>query len=88
MGQPFFMGTSYDPADGPASRTGRRCHQLANTDPDTFIHGPKIAGASAAFELCRTLIANPDAMPPFCNPTSMATVRQAVSLNPVRRAPQ
>ena len=33
--------------------------------PDMFIQGPKTAEGKAAIELCHTLTANPEAMPPF-----------------------
>jgi hypothetical protein len=52
------------------SWAGRERHQLASTEPDMFIQGPKIAGASAAEELFSTVMARAEAMPPFCRPTS------------------
>ena len=52
-----------------------------------FIHGPKMAGASAALVLLRTSMAIPEAIAPFCIPTSMATARQALSSSRASRAP-
>ena len=44
-----------------------------------LIQGPKIAPAKAACGLLSTLMANADAMPPFCMPTSIQMVRLVVS---------
>ena len=65
-----------------------RRHQVASTDPEMFIHGPNIAGASAALTLFNTSMAKPDAMPPFCMPTSKLTVRHEISSNFAALAPQ
>ena len=69
------------------SKAGRLAHQEASIAPDMFIQGPKMADGSAAIELCQTLMASPEAIPPFCRPTSMATVREFVSPRPSARAP-
>ena len=68
--------------------TGRFRHHDASMDPEIFIHGPKIAGAKAASALLRTPIASPDAMPPFCIPTSMAIVRHVISSMRISRDSQ
>ena len=52
-----------------------------------FIHGPKIAGPKAARGSFSVLIAKAVAIPPFCSPTSIETVRQLLSSNRARRAP-
>jgi hypothetical protein len=70
------------------SWAGRERHQLASTEPDMFIQGPKMAGASVAEELFRTAMARTEAMPPFYRPTSIATVRQDLSSRPSRRLAQ
>ena len=51
--------------DGLSSAGGRAAHQEASIEPDIFIQGPKIAGASAASGSFNVLIANAVAMPPF-----------------------
>ena len=61
--------------------TGFLCHQVASTDPEMFCHGPKMAGASAVEGLARTPMARPEAIPPFCMPTSNATARESLSLS-------
>ena len=61
---------------------------LSSTDPEIFIQVPKIAGASAASALCKTLMASPVAIPPFCMPTSTAIVRHALSSSRATRANQ
>ena len=56
-------------------------HQLASIVPETFIQGPKIAGASPSVLTRPSSTAIPDAKPPFCIPTSNAIVRQSFPFN-------
>jgi len=67
---------------------GFPCHHVARTEPEMFIHGPKMAGAKAASVLLSTFIAKAEAIPPFCNPTSIATVRQVRSSSRTSRESQ
>ena len=67
---------------------GRFAHHDASMAPVMFIHGPNTAGGMAASGLLSTLIARPEAMPAFCRPTSMATVRDSTSVSRSTRAPQ
>lgn len=55
-------------------------------DDVTTLHGPNTAEASAASGLFNTPKASPVAMPPFCIPTSMATVRESAVFMPPNRA--
>src|SRR5690606_5854734 len=74
--------------DAATSCTGRPRHQEARTAPDTFMTVAKTVAARAAGALCRTVMARPAAMPAFCMPTSIDTVRASASGSPTPRAPQ
>ena len=73
---------------GSGASGGLRRHHVASIEAETFIQGPKIAGARAALTLCRVFMAKAEAMPPFCMPTSIATVRQSHSESRQSLAPQ
>ena len=48
---------------------------LASKEPDIFIQGLNTAAGKPTVPNLPMLPARPDAIPPFCNPTSKATVR-------------
>ena len=67
-------------------------HQFARTDPEKFIQIEKMFAGRAATGLFSTPTDNAPAMPPFCMPTSIATVRASASprcaKRPTRRVSQ
>ena len=67
---------------------GLRRHQVARIEPEMFCQGPKMAGAKAACRLFSVFMASEEAKPPFCIPTSNATVRHQLSSSRANRASQ
>ena len=69
-----------------------RPHQLARTEPEKFIQIEKMFAGRAATALFRTFTESAPAIPPFCIPTSIATVRASASprrvKSPTRRVSQ
>ena len=51
-----------------------------------FIHGMKIAAASPTVPSLPIALAKPDAMPPFCSPTSNAMKRAEFLSRPAPRS--
>ncbi len=72
------MGYLHDHGD-------RRLQKFARTEPEKFIQIENTFAGSAAATECRMSFASAPAIPPFCIPPSVATVRSSRSSNLKKR---